>query len=58
MFPKDDPYATKSARAFDCFLILFAIVVVIVALLTSPNHRGEKNARPHSSPVAATGDRR
>ncbi|HEY1769765.1 MAG TPA: hypothetical protein VGG02_05875 [Chthoniobacterales bacterium] len=42
MPPKDDPYATKSARVIDLVLILIALLVMAIAVLTSP--------RRHASP--------
>jgi hypothetical protein len=47
MPPKDDPYATKSARVIDLVLILIALLVMAIAVMTSPR----RHASP--SPVAA-----
>ena len=39
MPPKADPYATKSARAFDLLLILFTLLAIAVLILTAPRHQ-------------------
>ena len=44
MPPKIDPYATPRARFFDLALILFAILVIAIAIYTSPRHRSDTGA--------------
>jgi hypothetical protein len=53
--PKIDPYATPRAHVFDAVLILFAILVIAIAIFTAPQHqsRSGPSTRPtvSDSPV-------
>ena len=55
MPPKADPYATPRARVIDALLILFAILVIAIAIFTAPQHqsRSAPSTRPavSDSPV-------
>ncbi len=51
MPPKVDPYSTRSARAVDLVLILFAIVVIVLAVWSSPRLRmGSEHGRQPAQP--------
>ena len=39
MPPKIDPYATPGTRVFNLILILFAILVIAIAIFTAPRHQ-------------------
>lgn len=39
MPPKTDPYATTGARVIDLVLIAFAVLVVVIVVLTAPQNR-------------------
>lgn len=47
MPPKIDPYATPRARTADLLLVLFALLTILIAVLTAP--------RSHAAPGAAVG---
>ena len=49
MPPKIDPYATPRARVIDVVLILFALLVIAIAIWTAPRHSAGSGARtPHA----------
>ncbi len=52
MPPKNDPYATKSARAADFVLILIAILAILFAVLTSSGHHGSDDSSTTRRPSA------
>ncbi len=39
MPPKIDPYATPRARTFDVILWFLAIMAIVIAIHTAPQHR-------------------
>lgn len=58
MPPKNDPYATKSARAADLILILVALLALLFAILTAPHAKSasdgaQSRAIPDSTEIAA-----
>ena len=44
MIAKVDPYATARARVVDLALIFLAILLVAIAIFTSPRHRSDAGA--------------
>ncbi len=45
MPPKIDPYATPRARVIDAVLILFALLIIAIAIWTAPRHSAGSDAR-------------
>ena len=51
MPPKNDPYVSTANRAVDLLLILLTIVIIAIAVWTSPRiHARAGNDAPHSKP--------
>lgn len=50
MFPESDSYSGKGGKIFDLFLILFAIAVILFAILTAPP-RPSAHPRKKSTPA-------
>jgi hypothetical protein len=53
MFPDDDPHSSKRGKIFDLILILFAVIVILFAILTAPRRRRISGNAPQPSPTAA-----
>ncbi len=41
MPPKNDPYATRSARAADLLLIVITLLAILLAIWTAPTHQSD-----------------
>ena len=55
MQSKFDPYATRSTRAGDLLLILFALLAILLAVWTSPRHQSDADKPlPHPNPTLAS----
>ena len=54
MPPKQDPYATRSARAADLILILLALLAILFAVWTAPHRLSSTEFPPRTFATVET----